>query len=174
MRLVQNPTPRMRANVIHDLMIDEARTRFDGVPGTKLIESNARKMLWVAPVAIDSPVLLQFKKLSEKSVPRNYPTQTALRFDDQDSLPGIASTARVTIGYHLDNLGTELLEVLAVCMNGKLPAWSYALAPTPTAAILPLHPRKTGASRLKPKDGILVPFRPTGDDDDGGDGDPGL
>lgn len=171
-RLVANPTARMRANVIHDLMIEEARVRFDGVPGVDLIEANARKMLILAPGAIANPLLVQFKKLTEKNTPTNYPTQTAMRFDLQQPLPGIAQTGRVTIGYHLDSLGTELLSVLAVYMNGTAPAWSYPLEKS-TATVLPMRPAKS-PPRLKPKSGTVIPLRPTGVGDGDGDGESDL
>lgn len=136
---LQLPYLRCRANVIYDLMIEEARKRFSGSPDVTIVEDVQRALLVIGDL------LLRFKKVDDQLHTRNYPTQGALQFDGQLRLPGIPRGTRVTVGYRIDELQQKLSAVLIVLAVGGrvqgayeiLPDESAAFAPRPIAPIVP-------------------------------------
>ena len=94
-------TPRTRANVLYDLMVNQARTEFRGIRGTEIVDPPNGVVL----LDIDQRVLIRFKKLDDESLPRNYPTDAAKDWDIGEDLPGIPSSPqRLTLGYRLNRL----------------------------------------------------------------------
>jgi hypothetical protein len=131
---------RGRANLVNELVIDEVRKAFDGF---RIVETNGRFLLCIEPLVI------RFKKLGPGLRTANYPTQQALAFDRQQRIPGIPSATRITVGYGINRLGTELDEIAVVCARGAKTIWSYSLLDN--AAVLPLVapsvPRQATARR---------------------------
>jgi len=135
-------TSRGRANIVWEFIVDEARRRF---PGVTVSEDDGRFVL-----LFHQQITIAFKKLSVDGVPRNYPTQTALTFARQPELPHMFDFARVTVGYELNELGTELTSVSANCFNGPCVVWRYELPERPArCAVVPIK-NKGGASEDKP------------------------
>lgn len=136
---LQLPYLRCRANVIYDLMIEEARKRFSGSPEVTIIEDAQRALLGIGDL------VLRFKKVDDQLHTRNYPTQGALQFDGQLRLPGIPRGTRVTVGYRIDELQQKLSAVFVILAVGRrvqgayeiLPGESASFAPTPMAPIVP-------------------------------------
>jgi hypothetical protein len=102
---------RSRASIVHDLMIHQVRKEFTEVHGVRVIDLPYpchRTFL-----EIDQRLLLRFKKLDEAKQPRNYPTDFATEYEADNDLPGIPPRAhRLTLGYRLNLLQTEILDVL--------------------------------------------------------------
>ena len=110
---------RTRANIVYDLIIDEAHRRFDDVRGVEFHEQNGLIVLGVG-----KEILLKFKKLDSRGLSRTYPTQQSLRFDMQDVLPGFpAQRTNLIVGYQLDDLKTEITEILVTCPYGATMLW---------------------------------------------------
>ena len=161
--LVADPTPRGRANMIWELMIEEARNAFDGVAGASVITANSRTVLRLREPGSEE-MLFQFKKLDDRNRPSNYPTQTALRFDRQLPLPGFPVT-RLTVGYQLNDLATEIRDIIVVCMGGRRTEWSISIL-EPTAEVVPLTTPASQPSRLRPKlPAEVIQLRPKTDDE---------
>lgn len=150
------PTKRLRANAMHDLMVDEARARFADF---ETAEAENRFV-----VLLSEQAHVRFKKLGEDGLPRNYPTQGALLFEYQPELPGLLEPfARLTVGYRLDKAGTRVEAVEIVCQNGKTVEWRYEIPETRVAAPVRLKPAlkvetseprvrtRSSAARRKPK-----------------------
>jgi hypothetical protein len=102
-------TPRTRANVLYDLMVNQARIEFRGIRGTAIIDPPSGVVL----LDIDQQVLIRFKKLDDDSLPRNYPTLAAKDWDIGEDLPGIPSSPqRLSLGYRLNRLQTTVKDVM--------------------------------------------------------------
>jgi hypothetical protein len=110
--------PRTRANVLYDLMVIQARIEFRGIRGAVMIDTRDGVTL----LEIDQKILLRFKKLDDDSLPSNYPTVRARDYDMGEDLPGIPSSPqRLTLGYRLNQLQTEIKDVLiSNSMGGRL------------------------------------------------------
>jgi hypothetical protein len=133
---------RGRANIVWEFIVDEARRRF---PGVTVNEDEGRFVL-----ILHQQINVVFKKLSDEGVPSNYPTQTALAFARQPELPHMFDFARVTVGYELNELGTELTSVSANCFNGLHVVWRYELPDRPAKlAVVPMK-KKGGSAEGKP------------------------
>lgn len=115
--------PRGRANMMYELMIDEARKRFEGAKGLVFFEQYGRLLLNVR-----DRVLIRFKKLDDTLRTHNYPTLFSLQFDAQADLPGMVSKLpRITVGYRLNYLQTDIENPLVVFSVGKRTKWFYEL-----------------------------------------------
>lgn len=111
-------TPRTRANILYDLMVNQARIEFRGIRGTEIIDPPSGIVL----LEIDGRVVIRFKKLDDESLPRNYPTAAAKDWDIGEDLPGIPSSPqRLMLGYRLNRLQTGVRDVLiANTLAGRL------------------------------------------------------
>ena len=148
------PLPRLRANAVQALIIEEVLELFPD----RVFRARGRSLLWIA-----EDLIVQFKKLDRRGRPRNYPTQTALAFDAQLEIPGVPSATRATIGYELDKLGTQIAALSVVLQDGhRLDRWGLdgTVAPVlPIVATPATAPRRTArvkagiARRKKTKDG---------------------
>ncbi len=100
-------TPTARANIVRDFIVDEATHRLKDITGVKRIDSGLRVLFRVA-----GQCLLVFKKLDDQGLGRNYPTQSALKFQTQEHLPGIPAEPRMHVGYTLTREGADIDRVL--------------------------------------------------------------
>lgn len=102
-------TPRTRANILYDLMVNQARIEFRGIRGAQIIDPPSGVVL----LEIDGRVVIRFKKLDDDSLPRNYPTEAAKNWDTGEDLPGIPSSPqRLALGYRFNRLQTAIRDVL--------------------------------------------------------------
>lgn len=102
-------TPRTRANILYDLMVNQARVEFRGIRGAAIVDPPSGVVL----LDIEQRAIIRFKKLDDDSLPRNYPTTAAKDWDMGEDLPGIPSSPqRLTLGYRLNRLQTAIQSVL--------------------------------------------------------------
>jgi hypothetical protein len=111
-------TPRTRANILYDLMVNQARIEFRGIRDTAIIDPPSG----VVVLDINQTALIRFKKLGDDSLPRNYPTEAAKDWDIGEDLPGIPSSPqRLSLGYRLNRLQTAVRDVLVSnTLGGRL------------------------------------------------------
>jgi hypothetical protein len=144
-------TPTTRANVMHDLIVDQLRLRWPD----HVFEAGKRWLLRIA-----SDVVMQVKKLDEDRLPCNYPTRKAVTFARQEFLAEMPPATRLTLGYRLNDLRTELAETTVLCQGSVHYArWYYdlqdSIAPI-KQLILPVSEpklRRLRAKVSKPKSG---------------------
>lgn len=115
------PLARTRANVVSNLMNDEARKRLCMRDGIQVTESAGRSLF-----EVDGRLLLHFKKLNSGLRTSNYPTQQALLFARQLTLPSMPELPRLTVGYRLDR-AAQFVGVFVVFLVGKALRWSYQI-----------------------------------------------
>ena len=100
---------RTRANILYDLMVDQARREFRGIRDAELIEPPSGVTL----LTIRDKVCIRFKKLDDDGLPSNYPTPAAKDWENGEDLPGIPSSLqRLSLGYRLNKLQTAVRDVL--------------------------------------------------------------
>ena len=109
---------RTRANIVHDLMIHRMRAEFDGMRGARIIDLShpyVRTLL-----EVNHRLLIRFKKLDESKLARNYRTKFIRDYEQDTDLPGIPPKAhRLTLGYRLNLLQTEVLDVSVTSCIGR-------------------------------------------------------
>jgi hypothetical protein len=138
-------TPTTRAGIIHDLILERVRLRWPD----QMLVSKRRCFLRVAP-----DVLLQFKKLNADRLPSNYPTRRAVQFAQQRPLNGLPSATRLTLGYSLSALGTEVSDVTVLCQTGwTYASWYYDILDdvAPIKQLTLLTPETSRPRKLRPK-----------------------
>lgn len=109
---------RTRANIVHDLMVHQARLEFGEVRNARIIDLQHPYLRTF--VEINERILLRFKKLDETKHAKNYPTKFVRDYEQDRDLPGIPPRAhRLTLGYRLNLLQTEVLDVLITSFLGK-------------------------------------------------------
>jgi hypothetical protein len=139
-----------------ELIVDEARRRFPGVDAS---EENGRFVLLLHP-----QLTVVFKKLSEDGFPSNYPTQAALSFSRQPELPLMGDFARVTVGYVLDRLGTNVASVSLTCFHGTAVLWSFELPQRRAQpVVVKLTPPRRAVAVVKPRPVKRVQRKPAAD-----------
>jgi hypothetical protein len=138
---------RTRASWVYDHIVQEARRRLGGRPGVTL--STSRGFLLVL---VGDAFSVRFKKLDAKGLARNYQTRAQTQFSFQLEMFGLGQETRITCGYQLDQLATEIADILIACPDGPYSnAWQYSAleelggmsAPEPAnepAPIVPLAP----------------------------------
>lgn len=144
------PPGRLRATAMQALMVEEVERRFGG----EVIHRHGRSLLCAVP-----GVVIQCKKLDDRGMPRNYPTPMALRFARQLRIPGMPAGTRLTLGYILNDLGSEVAEVRLLAQRGNGVAWSRELRVNqtvipfviPTTTTLPQRAAEPTQRRLKAK-----------------------
>lgn len=134
---------RTRANILYDHMVDSARLKFDGMSEISLIDINGSFL-----ISIGNMLIIRFKKLDNEMKSRNYPTQQALAFMDQLTLPGIPVAARLIVGYQLNELQTNIKSILVTCPNGSQIDWHSELKGE-TSENLIKFPGETNNNQIK-------------------------
>lgn len=149
-------TLRGKRTILHELIQQEVRSRFDQQRGVRIIDTEKGHFLLVVNGTGEMPpIILRFKHLDDRKRTRNYPTKGAMKYDMQLSLRGIPKGVRLNIGYQLNEEESELVAILVTRAKGRRVLWDYPLSKTaeivtfPQQANLPL----TGSRRrAKPKD----------------------
>lgn len=85
----------------------------------------------------------RFKKGNQQGLSSNVSTQLALALHDHEqALPGIPAAVRVEVVYVLNELETEIQEVLVVCRDRNQVAWSYSISASEATVVpFPTTPR---------------------------------
>jgi hypothetical protein len=134
-RLALSVLPIQRANYVSAMMIDEARTRLVGRPGVREVPNSH-----CVGFLIDDEVFLRLKHLDAEGLSSNYPTPRAQRFNANLALDGIPPQAiRLDVGYQLNDLQTEVANVLVVRRRRKKVQWSFSLDARPEVVVLPIQ-----------------------------------
>src|ERR1044071_1383275 len=112
--------PRTRASIIRDHIVSHAREAFDSVRNVVVIDK--RNGLFC--LEVKGLVVVRFKKLNNQMRTSNIPTQQALAFEKQMSLPEIPHDAtHINAGYLPDKLWTNLKGIFVAAPNGKKIDW---------------------------------------------------
>lgn len=130
---------RTPANVIYERMIARAVPEFESLPGMHIANGHQ-----TVHFVYQDAVRFRFKKGDEKGLSRNYPTQTALAFNDQTSdLFGAPSITRVDVVYQLDGLATRVTDIAVVARHDLNVLWSYSITATDmrSAEVVELIPK---------------------------------
>jgi hypothetical protein len=109
------PSARGLANVMHELIVDEARRRFQERKGIRLHDKPDRFLL----VLPQNWLVARFKKVNPALETVNIRTPTSIAFDNQIPLDFIPNGIRLTIGYQLDVFKTEVIGIYAICRQGS-------------------------------------------------------
>lgn len=125
---------RSRACLVYDFIVQRAEAAFteDGHVRT------LRRDETIKFVFGDS-VLLRFKKATDNGLGSNIQTQATLGFvDQQQELPGLPHVHKVEVVYVLNQLQTQIEQVLVAARNNNVCLWNYVLRSETTAQIIPL------------------------------------
>lgn len=133
---------RSRANFVWEQIIDRAHKEFDEISHVRVLEGHETFKFLVG-----DQVLFRFKKADDAGSSANIPTQLALAYHDHEKdLFGLPEVYRVEIVYQLNQLETEITDILVAARNEDKLAWSYSLLdrsegiiplPTPEPSDLP-------------------------------------
>ncbi len=147
-------TPRTRANIINDHIVDVAKQFFaEKHPEIGSFAAKGRRLFQVPDAAI-----LHFKKLDRQKRPCNYPTLFAIRFNDPDQfLPGFGPLPRLAVGYVPSRDWTRIDSIFITRPDGKEVRWSIELgggsdSPQPLTISKPNAPTPS-QRRAQPKGG---------------------
>ncbi|CAN5714710.1 hypothetical protein BH10PSE18_BH10PSE18_08030 [soil metagenome] len=161
--------PKVRANVIWNQFLYRAKAAFEGRNGIRV--ENMRH--WQG-VVVGNSFFVRMKKASNKLLSQNYPTQSALKFNDAsvDMFEGII---RLELLYTLDELGTSIERIVVAQRHKSKILWAIDLLDSAedhgqTVFTLPLAPNGGGtpAERLiKPKKTVVPLKKKRGTNDDG-------
>lgn len=129
------PTPSSRglANILHELIIEEARQRFGNIPGVNIRDNvlGGRFLLELR----DARLIVQFKKLTQDFVTVNNPTPASLTFDRQQPIDDFPTWPRLTVGYQLSAYGTSLEMYLAYIIGDEC-IWYHNLESAESSIML--------------------------------------
>jgi hypothetical protein len=124
--LVPRAHGRFRPNAMAALVENQVRVRFGDVGSKVHVLSKGQRLL----VGFQGKFFLHFKQMDADRLTRNFQTRTAKRFERQEYTVEYGDVPRVTVGYRLNSLGTELLEVVVLFrFQGKL-LWEFPLVGT--------------------------------------------
>jgi hypothetical protein len=150
---------RTSANVVFERIIARAIPEFDSLPGMYIkIGHQTVHFLY------KDAVLFRFKKGNENGLSRNYPTQTALAFNDQNcDLFGVPGISRVDVVYQLDQLATRLVDVAVVARHESNVLWSYSILDTgaKVAEVISITPNLPSPVELLVRPKVKLPEQDT-------------
>jgi hypothetical protein len=114
-------TSRSRATYVNDHMWNAVKTKFASAQDVQVVEtaSGLRTLL------ISDRLTLRFKKLDGRLRPSNIPTRQQEIFESQLTLDGLPEVTRLTIGYILNRVQTEIDKIAIVLRVNKALIWSF-------------------------------------------------
>ena len=122
---------RSRASVVHDFLLSRAAAYADATPGVKYFKLNLMHGL-----VIEGKYAIRFKKFDADNRSRNQPTMQVVEFRGQIELDGIDAAHHLEVGYVLDSLDTEVLDVRLACPAGHGNAWVVSVSDHGANAVL--------------------------------------
>ena len=148
---IGNRFARTSANVVFERIIARAIPEFDSMPGMHIKTGHQ-----TVHFLYQSAVLFRFKKGDENGLSRNYPTQAALAFNDQNcDLFGPPGISRIDVVYQLDRLATRVIDVAVVARHESNVLWCYSIlnVDAKTADVISINPRPMSPveSLVRPK-----------------------
>ncbi len=143
---------KVRANVIWNQFLYHAKAHFD-TDSVVRVESMSH---W-SGLVVDSKYFIRMKKAGPKMLSRNYPTRSAVAFNDA-SVDLFDGVARLELIYGLDNLGTAVDKIVLVQRHRNQILWALdllRLTDSTKQAVIPMPvqpPTSAPATRvIKPK-----------------------
>ncbi len=136
-----------RRHVMHEFILQEVRSRFGDTIGVKISE-RGRFLLTM------ENIVLRFKWVNQQFQTSNFATPSAIAFDTQLRLPGVPHGVRLTIGYQVNELETELVGVFIILSRGKDVLWKYEIGKDDGAQVIMFpqeHSPARPGSRIRPK-----------------------
>jgi hypothetical protein len=151
---------RVRANIVWNQLIANARRQFDGRPDVHV----ATIKDWDGVLIKDS-IFVRMKKGNRNLISRNYPTQTALAFHDQTRDLFGGGICRLELLYILDASDTEIDRIVLVQRHKNSIVWCMDIDDSNlvTADILSIIPPEPDQPGVTVADRILKPKSPKAD-----------
>ncbi len=116
-------TPRSRASLVHDYMVDGARELAETA-----VHAEVRERGGLFMVLLHGRVAIRFKKLKDDLTTSNIPTQQSFEFSRQSlALPGVRHVTYLQAGYQLNRSQTKLSAAYLACPNGGRVEWAIPL-----------------------------------------------
>jgi hypothetical protein len=115
-------TPRSRASLVHDHMVDRA-TKYAAREGGAQIVERSGLYLFV----FGGQIAVRFKKFDEELKTRNQPSNQVQQFKNQMQLPGVQASYNLESGYILSADSQSLAAVHLVCPSGTGVYWDILL-----------------------------------------------
>jgi hypothetical protein len=134
-----------RAGYVNDHIWDEVKKRFKDVSGTHIVEHKRLKLL-----VIEDQITLRFKKLDKRLHSKNVQTHQQRALGQQLPIEGIPPLVRLTIGYVLSKLETDI-EIIAVTLPvDNTIEWHLIVDTTETEiAVLPFTSEDVTTTRVR-------------------------
>lgn len=131
--------PRTLSNYMFDAIARRAIPRLGADAKIKII-NNAQTFK-----AFVNGLLVRIKKGGEDNLGCNWPTQTALAFEEADwQFPGLPpETGKVEIIWQPNDIWTQVEQILVVARDGDSLIWQYEVPPIDSAKIEVLAPKPT-------------------------------
>ena len=113
---------RSRANYMWEELACRAEAAFSAHPHVHI--HHKTQSCWF----VIEGVVYRFKKSDAKGLSKNYPTQAALDYhDQQQDLPGIPLTQRLETTYVLNKLETAIQDILLVARDAERVLWCSSI-----------------------------------------------
>jgi hypothetical protein len=140
---------RSRACLVHDFMVKRSISTWSDDAGVRVMHHNE-----TAKFVIADQVLLRLKKADDRGLGANIPTQASMDFIGQQfDLPGLPDVHKVEVVYQLNDLQTQIDQIVVVARDGNKRLWDYVIAPDTAAGVIPLpvmaSPEQERGARVK-------------------------
>ncbi|MET4574983.1 hypothetical protein [Ottowia thiooxydans] len=122
---------RSRASVVHDFLLSRAAAYADSTPGVCYFKLNL-----MHGIVIGGRYAIRFKKFDYDNRSRNQPTLQVAEFRSQIELDGIDAAHHLEVGYILDDLDADVVDVRLACPSGYGNAWVVSLSDRGTATVV--------------------------------------
>lgn len=131
-------SPRSRASLVHDHMLDRAAKYAAKEQSVKIVETRGLYLF-----VFGEQIAVRFKKFDEELKTRNQPSNQVQQFKNQMQLPGVQSAHNLESGYILSEDAQSLTAVHLVCPSGTGVYWDILLtAQSQTGVVQDLFVKK--------------------------------
>ena len=115
-------SPRSRASLIHDFIVDEAMAHFSNIKGVHCFFSSQLFLM-----NFSGKVLLRLKKLGEGNRTSNVSTLQSSMFEDQVQTEMFGEPVRLTAGYHPNESFTEIIYKIITYFSNNKEQWTIPI-----------------------------------------------
>ena len=160
-------SPRSRASLVHDHMVDRATKYAARESEVQIIE---KKGLYL--FVFGGHIAVRFKKFDEELKTSNQPSTQVQNFKNQMQLPGVPAAHNLESGYILSNDAQSLAAVHLVCPSGTGVYWDILLAAeSQTGVVQDLFAKRVedqeenqGARIIRRNNAKIIPIAKNGKD----------
>ena len=136
-------SPRSRASVVHDHMVDRAAKYAARESGVQIVEKSGLYLF-----VFGGQIAVRFKKFDEELRTRNQPSGQVEQFKNQMQLPGVKAAHNLESGYILSSDGQSIAAVHLVCPSGTGVYWDVLLtASTQVGVVQDMFANKIAAEQ---------------------------